>query len=94
LFALFFSLSAGDLARVKQIAHRWWYVTMSSSSSLLFVATASSTTLSYDKMISNSAAVVDLQHGHTVEFGISRICSSRVLEMQWLGYFRNRVGGL
>jgi hypothetical protein len=36
--------------------------------------------------------VVEMQHGHTVEFGTSRIYSGRVLEMQCLGYFGNRVG--
>jgi hypothetical protein len=35
---------------------------------------------------------VDLQPGHTVEFGTSRIYSGRVLEMQQLGYFGNGVG--
>jgi hypothetical protein len=37
-------------------------------------------------------AVVELQPGHTVEFGTSRIFSARVLEMQRLGYFGNGVG--
>ena len=37
-------------------------------------------------------AVMELQLGHTVEFGISRISSVRVLEMQRLGYFGDGVG--
>jgi hypothetical protein len=37
-------------------------------------------------------AVMELQPGHTVEFGASRISSVRVLEMQRLGYFGNGVG--
>jgi hypothetical protein len=36
--------------------------------------------------------VVDLQPGHTVEFGTSRIFSGRMLEMQRLGYFGSGVG--
>jgi hypothetical protein len=45
-----------------------------------------------EKTISGPAAVVELQHEHTVEFGTSRIYSSHVLEMQRLGYFGNGVG--
>jgi hypothetical protein len=37
-------------------------------------------------------AVMELQPGHTVEFGTSRISSVRVLEMQRLGYFGDDVG--
>jgi hypothetical protein len=37
-------------------------------------------------------AVVELQPGHTVEFGTSRIFLGHVLEMQRLGYFGNGVG--
>jgi hypothetical protein len=36
--------------------------------------------------------VVELQPGHTIEFGTSRIFSGHVLEMQRLGYFGNSVG--
>jgi hypothetical protein len=36
--------------------------------------------------------VMELQPGHTVEFGTSRISSVRVLEMQRLGYFGDGVG--
>jgi hypothetical protein len=37
-------------------------------------------------------AAVELQPGHTVEFGVSRISSVRVQDMQQLGYFGNGVG--
>jgi hypothetical protein len=37
-------------------------------------------------------AVVELHPGHTVEFGVSRISSVRVQDMQRLGYFGNGVG--
>jgi hypothetical protein len=37
-------------------------------------------------------AVIELQPGHTMEFGTSRISSVHVLEMQWFGYFGNGVG--
>jgi hypothetical protein len=37
-------------------------------------------------------AVMELQPGHTVEFGTSRISSVRVLEIQRLGYFGDGVG--
>jgi hypothetical protein len=37
-------------------------------------------------------AVVELQPGHTVEFGVSRISSVRVQDMQQLGYFGNDIG--
>jgi hypothetical protein len=36
--------------------------------------------------------VVELQLGHTVEFGTSRIFLGRMLETQRLGYFGNGVG--
>jgi hypothetical protein len=36
--------------------------------------------------------VVELHLGHTVEFGVSRISSVRVQDMQQLGYFGNGVG--
>jgi hypothetical protein len=37
-------------------------------------------------------AAVELHPSHTVEFGISRISSVRVQDMQQLGYFGNGVG--
>jgi hypothetical protein len=61
---------------------------MSSSSS---AASASSVVPSSEETLSD-LAVMELQPGHTVEFGTSRISSVRVLEMQWLGYFGNGVG--
>jgi hypothetical protein len=45
-----------------------------------------------EKTISDSAVVVELLSGHTVEFGTSRIYSSHVHEMQRLGYFGYGVG--
>jgi hypothetical protein len=56
-------------------------VTMSSSSSSSSAATASSNVSSSEKTISDPAVVVELQHGHTVEFGTSRIYLGSVLEM-------------
>ena len=61
---------------------------MSSSSS---AASASPAALSFEETLSD-LAVVELQPGHTVEFGTSRIFSGHVLEMQRLGYFGNVVG--
>jgi hypothetical protein len=40
----------------------------------------------------NDLAAVELHPGHTVEFGVSRISSVRVQDMQQLGYFGNGVG--
>jgi hypothetical protein len=61
---------------------------MSSSSS---VASASSADPSSEDTLSDLAAM-ELQPGHTVEFGTSRISSVRVQEMQQLGYFGDGVG--
>jgi hypothetical protein len=61
---------------------------MSSSSS---AASASSVVPSSEDTLSD-LAVMELQPGHTVEFGTSRISSVRVLEMQRLGYFGDGVG--
>jgi hypothetical protein len=61
---------------------------MSSSSS---AASASPTVPSSEDTLSDSA-VMELQPGHTVEFGTSRVSSVRVLEMQRLGYFGDGVG--
>jgi hypothetical protein len=84
-------LFIGDLARVKQIArHRRWYVAMPSSSS----SSAANTPLgeSSSEGTFSDLAVVELHPGHTVEFGVSRISSVRVQDMQRLGYFGNGVG--
>jgi hypothetical protein len=40
----------------------------------------------------SDVAAVELQPGHMVEFGVSRISSVHVQEMQQLGYFGNDVG--
>jgi hypothetical protein len=61
---------------------------MSSSSS---AASASPVAPSSEETL-NDLAVMELQPGHTVEFGTLRISSIRALEMQWLGYFGNCVG--
>jgi hypothetical protein len=61
---------------------------MSSSSS---VVSASSADPSSEDTLSD-LAVIELQPGHTVEFGTSRISLVRVLEMQQLGYFGDGVG--
>jgi hypothetical protein len=60
----------------------------SSSSSAANVSLADS--LSKDTL--SGSVVVELQPGHTVEFGVSRISSVRVQDMQQLGYFGNGVG--
>ena len=57
---------------------------MPSYSSSSSTATASSKVLSSEKTINDLAAVVELQPGHTMEFGTSRIYSGRVHEMQRL----------
>jgi hypothetical protein len=41
---------------------------------------------------SSDLAAAELQPGHTVEFGVSRISSIRVQDMQQLGYFGDGVG--
>jgi hypothetical protein len=61
---------------------------MSSSS---YAVSAPSTDPSSEDTLSD-LAVMELQPGHTVEFGTSRIYSVRVLEMQQLGYFGDGVG--
>jgi hypothetical protein len=60
---------------------------MSSSSS---AASASSAVPSSEDTLSD-LAVMELQLGHTMEFGTSRISSVYVLEMQRLGYFGDGV---
>jgi hypothetical protein len=83
------SLCFRNLARVKQTAcRRQQYIAMSSSSS----AASASPTMALSEETMSDFAVMELQPGHTVEFGASRISSVRVLEMQRLGYFGNGVG--
>jgi hypothetical protein len=86
--SLFFFIR--DLARVKQTAgRRRRYIAMSSSSSS--VANTSLGESSSEDTFSDLAAV-ELHPGHTVEFGISRISSILMQDMQQLGYFGNGVG--
>jgi hypothetical protein len=93
LFALFRSRATGDPAHIKKtIHHHRRYLIMSSSSSSSSTTTSCSNALSSEKTISDPVEVVELQHGHTVEFGTSRIYSGHVLEKQCLGYFGNGVG--
>jgi hypothetical protein len=61
---------------------------MSSSSS---AASASSADPSTEDTLSD-LEVMELQPGHTVEFGTSRISSVHVQEMLQLGYFGDGVG--
>jgi hypothetical protein len=83
-------LFVGDLARVKQTARRRrWYVAMSSSSSS--AANTLPAGSSSEDTLSNVEAV-ELRPGDTVEFGVSRISSVRVQDMQQLGYFGSGVG--
>jgi hypothetical protein len=83
------SFCARNLARIKQTARRRRrYVAMSSSSS----ATSASPAAPSSEETLSDMAVVELQPGHIVEFGTSRIFSGHVLEMQRLGYFGNSVG--
>jgi hypothetical protein len=75
-------LFIGDLARVKQTARRRRrYVAMSSSSSSA-VNTSLGESSSEDTF---NDLVAELHPGHMVEFGVSRISSVRVQDMQQLG---------
>jgi hypothetical protein len=78
-----------DLARVKQTAcRRRRYVAMpSSSSSAAAIPPAGE---SSEETLSNVAAE-ELRAGDTVEFGVSRMSSVRVQDMQQLGYFGGGV---
>jgi hypothetical protein len=83
-------LFVGDLARVKQTARRRRrYVAMPSSSS------SAATTLTAEALsgdTSGTVAAAELRPGDTVEFGVSRMSSVRVQDMQQLGYFGGGVG--
>jgi hypothetical protein len=69
-----------DLARVKQTArHRRWYVAMSSSSSS---ATTTPTTEASSEDTSGTVAAAELRLGDMVEFGVSRMSSVHVQDMQ------------
>jgi hypothetical protein len=75
---------------MKQTARRRRrYVAMLSSSSS--VATTPTAEASSEDTSSNVAAA-ELRPGDTVEFGVSRISSVRVQDMQQLGYFGSGVG--
>jgi hypothetical protein len=54
--------------------------------------TVSSSAPSSKKMVSDPTSIAELLSGHTVEFGLSRISSGRVHEMQRLGYFGSGIG--
>jgi hypothetical protein len=83
-------LFVGDLARVKQTERRRRrYVAISSSS--LSVATTPTAEASSEDTSGNVVAA-ELHPGDTVEFGVSRISSVRVQDMQQLGYFGSGVG--
>jgi hypothetical protein len=83
-------LLIGDLARVMQTAHRRRrYVAMPSSSSST-ADTPSPAGASSEETLSNVAAE-ELRAGDTVEFGVSRMSSVRVQDMQQLGYFDGGV---
>jgi hypothetical protein len=78
-----------DLARVKQTARRRRrYVAMPSSSSS--AADTPPAGASSEETLSNVAAE-ELRAGDTVEFGVSRMSSVRVQDMQQLGYFGGGV---
>jgi hypothetical protein len=79
-----------DLARVKQTARRRRrYVAMPSSSSS---AATTPTTEASSEDTSGTVAAAELRPGDTVEFGVSRMSSVRVQDMQRLGYFGGGVG--
>jgi hypothetical protein len=83
-------LFVGDLARVKQTARRHRrYVAMSSSSSS---AATTPTAEASSENTSSTVAAAELRPGDTVEFGVSRMSSVRVQDMQQLGYFGGGVG--
>jgi hypothetical protein len=81
-------LFAGDLARVKQTARRRRrYVVMPTSSSSAATPAADA---SSEETLSTVAAE-ELCAGDTVDFGVSRMSSVRVQDMQQLGYFGGGV---
>jgi hypothetical protein len=83
-------LLVGDLARVKHTARRHRrYVAMSSSSSS-DADTPPPAGMSSEETLSN-VEVEELRAGDIVEFGVSRMSSVRVQDMQQLGYFGGGV---
>ena len=88
-------LFAGDLARVKQTARRRRrYVAMpTSSSSAAATPPADSSppaTASSEETLSSLMAE-ELRAGDSVDFGVSRMTSARVQDMQRLVYFGGGV---
>jgi hypothetical protein len=84
-----FLLFAGDLARVKQTARRRRrYVAMPTSSSS--AAATPPVDASSEETLSTVAAK-ELRASDTVDFGVSRMSSVRVQDMQQLGYFGGGV---
>jgi hypothetical protein len=82
-------LFAGDLARVKQTARRRRrYVAMPTSSSS--AAATPPADASSEETLSTVVAE-ELRAGDTVDFGVSRMSSVRVQDMQQLGYFGGGV---
>jgi hypothetical protein len=82
-------LFAGDLARVKQTARRRRrYVAMPTSSSS--AAATPPADASSEETLSTVAAE-ELRAGDTVDFGVSRMLSVHMQDMQRLGYFGGRV---
>jgi hypothetical protein len=82
------SCFAGELARVKQTVHRRRrYVAMPSSSSSAATTPMAETP---SEGLSGGAAA-ELHPGDTVEFGVSRMSSGRVQDLQQLGYFGGGV---
>src|SRR5699024_5568670 len=82
-------LFTGDLARVKQTARRRrWYVAMPTSSSS--AAAMQPADASSEETLSTVAAE-ELRADDTVDFGVSRMSSVRVQDMQHLGYFGGGV---
>jgi hypothetical protein len=59
--------------------------------SSLSAASASSAVSSYEDTLSD-LAVMELQPGHTVELGTSKISSVCMVEMRRLGYFGDGIG--
>jgi hypothetical protein len=84
-----FLLFAGELARVKQTAHRRRrYVAMSSSSS----STATTPMAETPSEDLSGGAATELHPRDTVEFGVSRMSLGRVQDMQQLVYFGDGSG--
>jgi hypothetical protein len=88
-------LFAGDLARVKQTARRRRrYVAMptsSSSAAATPAADASPLANASSEETMSSLMAEELRAGDSMDFGVSRMSSVRVQDMQRLGYFGGGV---